>query len=239
MRKTAWQNADVAGKFLDERRAAIPYHEDQLATLLHLVRHFRPDPRLIMDLGCGDGLLARRLLAVYPHAHALLLDISEPMLARARAAMAGFEGRFELIQADMMNSIGTHIAGGSPDLVVSGYAIHHLPHERKRSLYAEIHTLLASDGLFVNIEHVASPTPGAEALWNALMIDHLTAHTGKPRPQVETEYLTRPDKADNILAPMDVQVTWLREIGFDHADCYFKWLELAVLAGVKPLQPAR
>ena len=33
---------------------------------------------------------------------------------------------------------------------------------------------------------------------------------------------------------METQVGWLREIGFEHADCYMKWLELAVFGGVKP-----
>jgi hypothetical protein len=51
---------------------------------------------------------------------------------------------------------------------------------------------------------------------------------------VEAEYCGRPDKADNILERVEVQVEWLREIGFLHADCYFKWLELAVFGGVKP-----
>ena len=46
--------------------------------------------------------------------------------------------------------------------------------------------------------------------------------------------MTRPDKADNILERVEEQVKWLREIGFDHADCYFKFLELAVFGGVKP-----
>jgi tRNA (cmo5U34)-methyltransferase len=30
-------------------------------------------------------------------------------------------------------------------------------------------------------------------------------------------------------------VGWLREIGFQQADCYFKWLELAVFGGQKPV----
>ncbi len=46
------------------------------------------------------------------------------------------------------------------------------------------------------------------------------------------------DKADNILAPAEEQVGWLREIGFLHADCYFKWLELAVFGGVKAGGPS-
>jgi hypothetical protein len=32
---------------------------------------------------------------------------------------------------------------------------------------------------------------------------------------------------------METQVNWLREIGFTDVDCYWKWLELALMIGVK------
>ena len=41
------------------------------------------------------------------------------------------------------------------------------------------------------------------------------------------------------IALSEAQVGWLREIGYDQADCYFKWLELAVFGGVRPGDPAR
>ena len=57
---------------------------------------------------------------------------------------------------------------------------------------------------------------------------------GQTKDEVAHEYHTRPDKADNILLSVDAQVKWLQEIGFAHADCYFRFLELAVFGGVKP-----
>jgi hypothetical protein len=44
----------------------------------------------------------------------------------------------------------------------------------------------------------------------------------------------RPDKAANILAPVEAQCDWLREIGYEDVDCYFKVLELAVFGGRRP-----
>jgi SAM-dependent methyltransferase len=233
MRKTAWQDPEVALKYLDHRRDVMDYHRDQLKLMLELVQHFRPDPRLIMDLGCGDGILATVLLGAHPQCRALLLDHSEPMLARAREEISRFGDRCEIVHADLAAPLATHAGAETIDLIVSGYAIHHLPHERKRSLYREIHDLLAPGGLFVNLEHVASPTPELEALWDLLIASRIAVHSGKPKEQVLQEHHERPDRKDNILALVETQLSWLREIGFEHVDCYYKWLELAVFGGVK------
>jgi SAM-dependent methyltransferase len=132
------------------------------------------------------------------------------------------------------------VAKNAPfDAIVSGYAIHHLPDERKRSLYQEIYDLLTPGGIFINIEHVASPTPWLAAINDELFVDSLFAfhgrrQTGKSRDEVATEFYYRPDKVANILAPVSDQCDWLREIGFTDVDCFFKILELAVFGGRRP-----
>jgi tRNA (cmo5U34)-methyltransferase len=231
---SSWKDADVARWFLDERRRAIPLGDEQVAVLLRLARRFVPQPGRIADLGCGDGFLARADLSEFPTAHALLIDHSEPMLRRAHVAMTSFSGRYEIRHGSMSDPLPPLVNEGPFDLVVSGYAIHHLPTARKRSLYQEVFGLLAPGGLFVNIEHVASATPELEAVHDEAYIDHIAAVTGRDRTDVERDYHGRPDKADNILEPVEAQVGWLREIGFEQADCYFKWLELAVFGGQKP-----
>ncbi len=101
--------------------------------------------------------------------------------------------------------------------MVSSFAIHHLEHERKRSLYAGVFDLLEPGGVFANLEHVASPT---ERLHVAFLdaIDEPVEHD---------------DPSDRLL-DVESQLVWLRELGFDNVDCYWKWLEMALLIGVKP-----
>jgi tRNA (cmo5U34)-methyltransferase len=95
-------------------------------------------------------------------------------------------------------------------------AIHHLEHERKRSLYAEVFDLLEPGGVFANFEHVASPTPRLHRAFFAAI--------GVP--------LENEDPSDGTL-DVETQLAWLRELGFDDVDCYWKWLEMALLIGVK------
>jgi len=47
------------------------------------------------------------------------------------------------------------------------------------------------------------------------------------------EPIEHEDPSDRLL-DVHTQLGWLREIGFDDTDCYWKWLEMALLIGVKP-----
>jgi len=249
-----WKSPALVRTYLESVRAGIPFGVEQIEIMLRLVAARGAPVASFADLGCGGGALARALLAEYPAARATLVDFSEPMLSEARRqlgtpAPAPDRGsdvvspaappRF--VVADLATSQWTAALGdaGPFDAVVSGYAIHHLPHARKRALYGEIFALLAPGGLFVNVEHVASRSLWLEAIADALMIDSLYAvhqrqGSGKTRAQVADEFVHRPDKAANILAPVEEQCAWLRAIGFEDVDCYFKAFELAVFGGRVP-----
>ncbi|NGP46710.1 class I SAM-dependent methyltransferase [Bacillaceae bacterium SIJ1] len=233
METTNWQRQDVTQHYLEQVRVGIPFGAEQAKIMLQVINHFIRDPKKIMDLGCGNGFLAEILLKSYPEASAVLLDHSEPMIEHARVHMKDYMKRCEIILDDFNHTIGKYAEPGTVDCIVSGFAIHHLPHTKKKELYQEIYKILAPGGIFVNVEHTASPSPDLENLYDELFIDHLSTHNKKDRQEVAMEYYNRPDKKDNILERVDIQVNWLREIGFKHSDCYFKWMELAVFGGVK------
>jgi tRNA (cmo5U34)-methyltransferase len=231
--ETTWQQKEVTQHYLEQVRGGIPFGSEQAKIMLQVVNHFKPNPQKIMDLGCGNGFLGEVLLKSYPEASGVLIDHSEPMIENARIHMKDYIKRCQIIHGDFSQSIRKYAQTGSIDCIVSGYAIHHLPHEQKKELYKEIYDLLAPGGIFINMEHTASATPEIEKLHDELFIDHLSNHYKRDLKEVAQEYYSRPDKKDNILERVDIQISWLKEIGFKHSDCYFKWMELAVFGGVK------
>ena len=236
-----WKRDALVRTYLDGVRGGIPFGSEQIEMMLRVIEARRTAVRCFADLGCGGGVLAQSLLARYPDAQATLVDFSAPMLDAARTQLAAHRPAPHFAVADLATPAWRNaIAGRAPfDTVVSGYAIHHLTDTRKRELYGEIFDLLTPGGMFVNVEHVASRTVWIEAIADDLMIDslyafHVQQGTGRSRQQVADEFVHRPDKAANILAPVDVQCEWLRTRGYEDVDCYFKVLELAVFGGRKP-----
>jgi SAM-dependent methyltransferase len=237
MNADVWKRRDVAAGFLDQRSLVIPDRPRQVDVLLRLLRAARP-LRRVLDLGAGDALLLATTLDAFPQARGVALDFSPPMLEKARERLQPFCDRAAVIEADLGATIWQHTVEGPFDAVISGFAIHHLPHERKRALYAEIFGLLNDGGVFVNCEHVASSTPRVERLFDEAMSEHLWQRRRERGEDVTAEavleaYLTRPDRAANILAPVEEQCEWLRQIGFRDVDCYWKFFELAILGGFR------
>ncbi len=236
-----WKSETLVQSFLQGVRGGIPLAAEQIDVMLRLIAACNMPIECFADLGCGSGVLAGAILARYPQAYGDLIDFSEPMLAQAHQRLQAQAEHVRPITADLASPDWTHaVADHAPfDAIVSGFAIHHLAHIRKQQLYREIFDLLRPGGVFVNIEHVASSSNRVAAIFDEYLIDSLYAfHTrsgsGKSRAQVADEHVHRPDKDANILAPVETQCVWLREIGYQEVDCYFKAFELAVFAGWRP-----
>ncbi len=232
-----WKTSAVASTYLEGVRGAIPLAQEQLDVMLRLLAAGGRPLRDFLDLGCGDGALAGTIFERFPQARGVLVDFSEPMLDAARTRFARQSYAVRCANADYGTASWTASAGafGPFDAIVSGYSIHHQPNSRKREVYREVFGLLAPSGLFLNLEHVASASPWVESVHDALFLDQLERHhPGRSRAEVEKTYYARPDKAANILAPVEAQCQWLREIGYTDVDCYLKVFELAVFGGRKP-----
>ena len=167
----------------------------------------------VLDLGTGDGRLLDLVLTARAGSTGVGLDVNPEMLSRARERFDGDE-RVAIAEHDLDDSLP---GDDTFDLIVSSFAIHHVADDRKRSLYAECADRLAPGGAFLNLEHVASTT-------EALHVEFLAELGIEPAD----------DDPSNLLAPVEDQLGWLRDAGFVDVDCFWKWRELALLAGRLP-----
>lgn len=238
---TVWQSAALTNTYLDGVRGAIPFAAEQIEIMLRLIHAAQPRLTTFLDLGCGDGILGQAILDQYPDASGLFVDFSKPMLKAARNRLQDYS-RCELVQLDYgkpgwQEKLPSTLS--KFEVIVSGYSIHHQPDSRKQEIYRELFDLLVPGGLFLNLEHVSSPTPWVkqqfdELFINSLFVYHKRNRSQKSLEQVSQEFYNRPDKESNILAPVEEQCHWLRHIGFKHVDCYLKIFELALFGGIKP-----
>ncbi|MGH9504905.1 MAG: class I SAM-dependent methyltransferase [Terriglobales bacterium] len=201
-----WTSTEHALDYLG-RADSIPHRTEGESALLEFIPGAASR---ILDLGTGDGRLLALVKLDHPDATAVAIDFSPAMLDAARKRFAGDQS---------VNVVAHNLEDPLPDLgrfdaVVSSFAIHHLTHERKRTLYGEIYGRLNPDGVFCNLEHVASPTPRLH--------EEFLQGIGCA---VETE------DPSNQLLDVETQLRWLREIGFQDVDCHWKWRELALLTG--------
>ena len=235
-----WKLRAIVNRFLSYR-AAIPMAQEQIGVMMSILRSRKQPVQTFLDLGCGDGILAAAILGEYPAAQGVLVDFSEPMLQGAREQLETYAGQLAFMNLDYGDSASVDPMQhyGPFDAVVSGYSIHHQPDVRKRQVYQEIFSLLERGGWFVNIEHVSSSAQLNVDLFENHYVAARYALEGQDGgrrtfEQIAEEYRNRPDRAANILAPVELQCDWLREIGYEEVDCYFRIYELAVFAGRKP-----
>jgi ubiquinone/menaquinone biosynthesis C-methylase UbiE len=108
--------------------------------------------RTVLDLGCGFGWFCR-WAREQGAAYVVGIDVSEKMLARARAATQ--DSAITYARADMEQ---LELTPGSFDLVYSSLALHYVEHLDR--LMAEVHRSLAPGGsLVISVEHPIFTAP--------------------------------------------------------------------------------
>lgn len=204
-----WISEQHATEYLS-RANDIPHRKEGESVLFD---HIPLTAKRILDLGTGDGRLLRLLKMNRPEIEAVAIDVSPTMINSVKKNFAD-DKLVRIVEHDLQDPLPEL---GYFDAIISSFAIHHLTHQRKYSLYTEVFFALRPGGIFCNLEHVASPTKNLHQIFLSTV--------GKT---IDTE-----DKSNKLL-DMGVQLEWLRNIGFIDVDCYWKWLELALLIGFRP-----
>jgi tRNA (cmo5U34)-methyltransferase len=214
---------DEAPVYDDVIERIIPGYARQNSVLLDTLE-VPPGPARVADLGIGTGQLSDLVLQRHSEATVVGFDLSEGMLEQASANLHRFGDRVELVRADLEE---IELTGGFA-AVIAGLSVHHLENPAKRVLFGHVLDALEPGGMFLIRDVVLGDTDAEnerlDAEWRAFIRGN----------GMDDEEVLAQHHAEDMPAPLSLQLDWLREAGF--ADVKVVWREMmfAIFGGVKP-----
>jgi ubiquinone/menaquinone biosynthesis C-methylase UbiE len=110
-----------------------------------LLEAIGPDDRCILDIGCGTGVFADRVLRRFPETHVWGIDLSAGMLRQCQPRCAESGNRFHVVQG---NSERLPFKDDAFDVITCTHSFHHYPSQPR--VLAEMHRVLRPGGrLFI------------------------------------------------------------------------------------------
>ena len=206
------------------RRQLIPCFDDFYFTALALIPHQPQATFRVLDLGAGTGMLSLLIAKKFPKARITMMDISLEMLDKARERFAGMEECLEFIAGDYADGFE-----GQFEVVISALSIHHLPDADKIKLFKNIHNALPEGGIFINADQILGPTPHIEQVYHKTWLRQI-----RDLGVSDTDLNAALERMQaDRMAPLDSQLIWLQEAGFNSVHCWYQHHRFAVFSGQK------
>lgn len=176
-----------------------------------------PNAKQLLDIGCGAGNWSLKLLERLPNLDVTLLDLSQPMLARASERVsAATTGNVATIQGDVRE---LDFPENSFDIVVAGAVFHHLRSESQwREVCAKLFRILRSGGSVWIYDLLDHEIEAISKLMTGRYGDYLEGRGGREYREHVFAYVAREDSP----IPVTKQCDYLREAGFAGVDILHK-----------------
>jgi tRNA (cmo5U34)-methyltransferase len=239
--RNGWDE-EASRTFVNYGEYFVPHRRLQLQIMAALLSGL-DEACQIIDLCCGEGVLAEILLDTIQGATVHGLDGSQEMLQRAAARLSRFGNRF-VPQTMELSDRGWRSTSMPVDAVVSSLAIHHLEASQKQALYSDLHRMLKKNGRIVIadvIDPVSQPAKALAAdLWDeavrerALEVDGNTeAYDFFKRAGWNIFRYLDPEDIDQP-SPVYEQLGWLENAGFVEMDVHWMLAGHAIFSARKP-----
>lgn len=246
----------------DQQAAYITHREQRFEIMLDVISHvcastagvaFDGTGLTVVDLACGPGSLSQRILERFPGARVIGVD-HDPVLLTLADAWLGlrYGDRFVAIDADLASpgwearlpDVAVHVA-------VSSTALHWLQPAQLVALYDTLGTVLPSDGVFMDADHLRYD-PAAQPLLSAIAAadDERTQHAAHSQgvqtwDEWWTDAVAHPPLAEHATerdrrfaerpptphAPLELHLSALRAAGFAEAGVIWRHYDDVVVLG--------
>lgn len=214
----------IAEEYDANRKKFIPCFDDFYKTATKMFSYVAGEPKRVLDLGAGTGLLTYFWAQSFPNAEFVLVDIAKEMLKIARERFRGNQNISYFI-----SDYAEEFPDGDFDAIVSALSVHHLENEEKQRLFRRVYDKLPSGGIFVNYDQFCA---GQEKLndwydsaWERQLISSgLTAH--------DIELWRKRRTLDNECS-VEEETEMLCKSNFKTVKCIYSCMKFSVILAIK------
>jgi tRNA (cmo5U34)-methyltransferase len=187
-----------------------------------------PNATHVLDVGCGAGNYVLRLLQSLPDLNATLIDLSLPMLERARErVMAATSGEVITLQGDIRE---LQWEKSTFDVIVAASVLHHLRGEEEwRTVFAQFFDILRPGGSVWIFDLVDSSIPAVQTL----MWHRYGEYLANLKDEEYRDHVFSYIEKEDTQRPLMFQLDLLREVGFETVDVLHKNSAFAAFGAVK------
>lgn len=214
----------IAQEYDRNRKKFIPCFNDFYENTTKFIASNIKEPKRIIDLGAGTGLLTSFWHQQYPHSEYVLVDIADEMLNVARKR---FEGVTTV--SFQIENYTDELPDTFFDTVISALSIHHLEDTDKTKLFAKIHGRLPEGGLFVNYDQFCASSPEMNR-WFDTYWERQLADSGLTDTDLKLWNDRR--KLDKECS-VGQEIEMLKTCGFNTVNCVYSYHKFSVIAAVK------
>ena len=214
----------VAEEYDANRRKFIPCFDDYYEGTTRFIAAGIREPKRILDLGAGRGLLTYFWYRHFPKAEYVLVDVSDEMLKIARRRFSGI-ATVDFQIADYADALPE----GDFDVIVSALSIHHLEDDGKKNLFARVYEKLPDGGLFVNYDQFCAGQPDLDKWFDSYWENQLS-HSGLSAHDIALWKERR--KLDRECS-VEQEIEMLRECRFKAVKCVYSCQKFSVIAAIK------
>ena len=233
---------DDSRHFIDYGAYFVPERETQIDTICSVI----PCPQensLIVDVCCGEGLLASALARRFSQCHILALDGSSAMLEAAGRRLGETGTSWTTSLMDIADS-GWRRFDRPVHAFVSSLAVHHLDGPGKAGLFRDLAAALAPGGVIVVCDLVEARRREGLTLWERHWDDGVRERAIRLDGNEDMLHFFREDGwnyySDPDADPVDMpsglfeQLKWLEEAGLADVDLHWLVAGHAIFSARKP-----
>ena len=214
----------IAEEYDCNRRKFIPCFDDFYRNTTEFIISNIEEPKRVVDLGAGTGLLTYFWYQKCPNAEYVLVDIADEMLNIARKRFNGIENISYRAENYMKKLPDTVF-----DMVISALSIHHLEDRDKAELFSKIYDRLPKGGLFVNYDQFCAEQEKMDKWFDSYWESRL-ADSGLTDKDIE---LWRERRKLDRECSVRLEEDMLRKCGFGAVQCVYSYQKFSVIVARK------